>query len=365
MANADEQILVTGATGVVGRSAMQYYGERGYKVIAVSRRRPLNTYGAVWHSLDLSDEAACKALLSPLTGIVQIVFAALHEEPNLVAGWQEKQHVDRNALMLRNTVEAVAPSARNLRNVTILQGPKAYGVHVHPIRHGAREDRDEDRSIQNFYWAQEDYLKARQRGQPWSWNILRPSLIIGLSIGGAMNLYATIGVYAAVLKERGEPLYFPGRGQGVFESTDADLIAEACEYILLHNDTTQNQTYNLTNGESSSLREDWPLIAHSLGMQPGPDRPFAFARDLPSFSADWDLIREKYSLKAPPLDEFLGQSAQFADFVFAKGATDPSFMSCIKIRRAGFAGTVYTDDMIRKWFRLYQDEGLLPPAVSA
>ncbi|KIY01809.1 uncharacterized protein Z520_01947 [Fonsecaea multimorphosa CBS 102226] len=357
---ANEQILVTGATGVVGRSAMQFYGERGYNVIAVSRRKPLNTYGASWHSLDLSDEAACKALLSPLTGIVQIVFAALHEEPNLVAGWLQKQHIDRNGLMLRNTVEAVAPYAKGLRNVTILQGPKAYGVHVHPMRHGAREDRDEDRAVPNFYWAQEDYLKARQQGENWSWNIVRPSLIIGLSIGGAMNLYGTIGVYAAVLKERGEPLYFPGHALGVFESTDADLIAKACEWIL-HEPKAKNQIYNLTNGESSSLREDWPLVAQTLGMQPGPDKPFCFTKDLPSFSEEWDRIREKYGLKAPGLDEFLGQSCQFTDFIFAKAKTQSSFMSCIKIRRAGFSDTVYTDDMIRKWFKLYQDEKVLPP----
>ncbi|OAP56671.1 hypothetical protein AYL99_08783 [Fonsecaea erecta] len=362
--NDQQQILVTGATGVVGRSAMQYYGERGYQVIAVSRRKPLNTYGASWHSLDLSDEAACRALLSPLTGIVQIVFAALHEEPDLVAGWTQPQQIDRNALMLRNTVEAVAPHARALRNVTILQGPKAYGVHVHPMRHGAREDRDEDRAVPNFYWAQEDYLKARQRGESWSWNILRPSLIIGLSIGGAMNLYGAIGVYAAVLKERGDPLYFPGRSMAVYECTDADLIAQACEWIL-HEPAAKNQTYNLTNGETSSLKEDWALIAQTLGMHPGDeDRPFSFTRDLPGFRAEWDRIREKYALKAPPLDEFLGQSAQFADFIFARATTPQtatSLMSCIKIRRAGFAGTVYTDDMIRKWFRRYQDEKILPP----
>ena len=37
-------------------------------------------------------------------------------------------------------------------------------------------------------------------------------------------------------------------------------------------------------------------------------------------------------------------------------------MSSIKIRRAGFDETLYTDDMLRKWFRRYQDDRLLPPA---
>jgi nucleoside-diphosphate-sugar epimerase len=118
------RILVTGASGLVGRDCMQYYAELGYKVTAVSRKAPLKTYGADFLSVDLSSSEACEKALSPLTDVVQIVFAALHEEADLVAGWQAKGHIDRNGLMLRNTVEAVLKGAKDLRNVTILQGPK-------------------------------------------------------------------------------------------------------------------------------------------------------------------------------------------------------------------------------------------------
>jgi nucleoside-diphosphate-sugar epimerase len=118
------RILVTGASGLVGRDCMQHYAELGYKVTAVSRKAPLKTYGADFLSVDLSDSEACEKALTPLTDVVQIVFAALHEEPDLVAGWQAKGHIDRNGLMLRNTVEAVLKGAKGLKNVTILQGPK-------------------------------------------------------------------------------------------------------------------------------------------------------------------------------------------------------------------------------------------------
>ena len=356
---AGEHILITGATGVVGRSAMQYYAGRGYKVTAVSRRHPVQTYRANWFSLDLSDAEACKKALSPLTDVVQIVFAALHEEPDLLSGWLEKKQIDRNEVMLRNTVEAVAPYAKGLRNITILQGPKAYGVHVHPIRHGSREDRDEDRNIPNFYWAQEDYLKDRQKGQGWSWNVLRPGLVIGMSVGGAMNLYGTIGVYASVLKERGEPLYYPGAGLAIAQATDSDLIAECCEWVLKE-PKARNQCYNIENGEFASLKEHWDIFAEVLGMEAGPEKQFSFRKDIPSFGKEWDQIREREKLKAPGLDAFLGQSTQFTDFIFARASNPPSSMSCVKARRHGFQATVYTDDMIRKWFKLYQEEGLLP-----
>lgn len=356
---SEEHILITGATGVVGRSAMQYYAERGYKVTAVSRRQPFNTYGTSWHSLDLSDAETCKKLLSPLTDVVQIVFAALHEEPDLVKGWQDQKQIDRNQIMLYNTVEAVAPYAKGLRNVTILQGPKAYGVHVHPIRHGSREDRDEDRTIANFYWAQEDYLKARQKGQSWTWNVLRPGLVIGMSVGGAMNLYGAIGVYGAVLKRRGEPLHYPGEGLAIAQATDADVIAQACEWILTE-PRTKNQCYNLDNGELTSLKEHWNVFAEALGMEVGEDRPFDFVQGLPGFVEEWETIRQEQSLKSPGIDAFLGQSGQFSNFVLARASRAPTTMSCVKVRRHGFGGTMYTDDMIRKWFKAYQDEKLLP-----
>ena len=33
----------------------------------------------------------------------------------------------------------------------------------------------------------------------------------------------------------------------------------------------------------------------------------------------------------------------------------------IKVRRAGFNDTLYSDEMFAKWFARYQAEGLLPP----
>ena len=64
------------------------------------------------------------------------------------------------------------------------------------------------------------------------------------------------------------------------------------------------------------------------------------------------------------MDAFIGQSFQFADFVFARTSTEPrqaSAMSSIKIRAAGFNEVMYTDEMLRKWFAKYQAAGLLPP----
>jgi nucleoside-diphosphate-sugar epimerase len=356
-------VLVAGATGLVGRAAMEHFARSGVKTTAVSRRRPPDTYGADFISLDLADEAACAEALSGLTDVTQVVFAALHEEPDLVAGWLEDRHIKRNGVMLRNLVEPIDRAAANLANIVLLQGPKAYGVHVGRMRPGAREDRDEARDVPNFYWEQEDYLKARQVGRPWGWTVIRPALVVGMCVGGAMNLIAAIGVYAALLKEQGLPLFYPGGFSGLLEATDTELMARCFDWAG-QSPAARNQTFNVTNGEIFALKDQWPAIAQALGMEVGPDRPTSFVEALPGQAAAWDAIRRKYGLKSPALDAFIGQSFQFADFVFAPRSAEVrpgSAMSSIKVRAAGFGEVLYSDEMFAKWFARYQADGLLPP----
>jgi len=83
-----KKILVAGATGLVGYAAMKHFAtEGGCEVIAVSRRRPAETFGARWLQLDLTDAAACASLAPEFAGVTHLVYAALHERPGLVAGW--------------------------------------------------------------------------------------------------------------------------------------------------------------------------------------------------------------------------------------------------------------------------------------
>lgn len=358
---AQGHIVVTGASGLVGRAAMEHFARAGYKVSAISRRAPFDCYGARHIPVDLADEAACRNALSSLGDVTQIVFAALHEEPDLVSGWTSEAHVARNAAMLRNTVEAIAPGAPSLRNVTVLQGPKAYGAHVRLMKIGAREDRDEDRSIQNFYWAQEDYIRDRAHGQNWGWTILRPCFVMGMAVGGAMNLIGAIGLYAALLRHRGEPLHFPGSRGGISQPTDTDLMARAIEWAG-HAEAARNQVFNIANGDLFSLAEMWPVIADALGMPVGDDRPFPFVEQVPRCASEWDEVRRQHGLIAPDAEEFLGQSAQFADWIFARASAGlRGSISTVKIQNAGFTEAMHSEDMFRKWIGRYQQARLIPP----
>ena len=47
--------------------------------------------------------------------------------------------MDTNLQMLQNLLEPLLASAKGLKHVSLLQGTKAYGVHLHPIPIPARE----------------------------------------------------------------------------------------------------------------------------------------------------------------------------------------------------------------------------------
>ena len=162
-----------------------------------------------------------------LRDVTHLVYAALFELPGLVEGWRNEQQIATNDRMLRNLLGPVLRVAPGLRHVTLLQGTKAYGVHVRPLAVPAREGRSEMREQPNFYWAQEDFLRAAQAGRDWRFTILRPVLIVGEAIGGAMNLIPALGAHAAVMRERGPILPYPGGAERVSQAVDADLLARA------------------------------------------------------------------------------------------------------------------------------------------
>ena len=150
-----KKVVVAGATGLVGNAALRHFGVvGGAEVIALSRRKPRDLYGARHVALDLTSAAQCAAVASELKGATHLIYAALYEEPDLVDGWRNPRQIELNDRMLRNLMAALEPVAPALKHVALLQGTKAYGVHVRPLTVPAREGRSEMYEQPNFYWAQ-------------------------------------------------------------------------------------------------------------------------------------------------------------------------------------------------------------------
>lgn len=69
-----------------------------------------------------------------------------------------------------------------LANVTLQTGGKYYNVHAAPGPTPCREESPRPTAGAqdgNFYYPQEDFLAAEQKGKRWTWNVIRPTGIIG------------------------------------------------------------------------------------------------------------------------------------------------------------------------------------------
>jgi nucleoside-diphosphate-sugar epimerase len=360
---ADKKVVVAGATGLVGNAALRHFGGTGgCDVVALARREPRELYGARYVPIDLADPAQCLRAAVEMKGTTHLVYAALYEAPNLIDGWRDANQIRTNDRMLRNLMAALEPVAPGLRHVALLQGTKAYGVHVRPLTVPAREGRSEMYEQPNFYWAQENFLRELQKGKHWHWSILRPVLIVGLAMGGAMDLIPPLGVYAAMLREQGRALDYPGGAARVSQAVDVDLLARA---IAWSGEATaaRNEAFNVTNGDVFTWENVWPAIADALDMKPGAAVPLSLAQEYPKWIAPWDELRRKRDLVAPDLEAFVGLSFQYADYSMRHGQTQsgpPSIVSTVKINQAGFTEMMDTEAMFRKWFRQARSSRLLP-----
>lgn len=359
-------VLVVGASGVIGQAAVERFAvDPGSRVIGLSRRAPEVSAGVAYRhiALDLLDAAACKAAAPAFAEVTHVVFAALFEKPGLVAGWFEQDQMDINLRMMRNLMEPLLESATSLRHVSVFQGTKAYGAHVHPIAVPAREDQPRDDHA-NFYWLQEDYLRGRRQDAEWALTIWRPQVVFGGATGVAMNPIPVIAAYAAICGELGRPLAFPGRPGGVAEAVDADLIASA---LLWATDTprARDQVFNITNGDVFVWANVWPRIARTFELEPTFGEPFSLADFLLDHADLWDQIVGRHHLRPIPMVKLVGESHHYADLLFGLHAPahqprDPVLVSTIKLRQAGFNECIDTEAMFAKWLRRMVDHAIVP-----
>jgi nucleoside-diphosphate-sugar epimerase len=355
-------VLVAGASGLIGTAAIDAFLDAGWDVVALSRRKPEVFSGRLFThlSLDLQDAQGCERAVDALGRVTHVVYAAVYEKPGLIAGWQDPEQMQTNLAMLRNLIEPLSKAAQ-LEHVTVLQGTKAYGVHLHPIRVPARERQPRDDHA-NFYWLQEDYIKAKAGATGFGWTIFRPTVVLGPNVGVVMNVIPVIGIYAALCREEGLPFGFPGHMPYVREAVDCRLIAKAAQWAA-ESPQAHGEHFNLTNGEVFSWRDLWPSIAEWQGLEPGPDRPVSLAKYLPSRATLWDRVVDKHGLRKLTIGELLGESHHYADFGFGYGLKQPpppAFVSTVKIKQAGFSDTVDTELAVKHWLSVLMERRIIP-----
>jgi nucleoside-diphosphate-sugar epimerase len=360
------KVLIAGASGLIGVAAIEAFLSAGWEVVGTSRRKPELPSGRdfAFVAADLRDAGAARKALSGLGDVTHIAYAAISESvQDLVGGWSNAEQIATNNAMLRNVVESLLATKAPLKHVSILQGTKAYGVHLHPIAVPARESDPRDDHA-NFFFDQEDYVREAGARHGFAYTALRPQLVTGKT-PGALNVLPAIGVYAAIRREKGEPFGFPGGPSFVWEMADADLVGEVMVWAAQAPEVV-NQIFNVTNGDVFAWRSVWPALAETLGVEVGADEPTSLATYLRDNAEVWQKIVAKYGLKSADLGALVGQGDQHADFAFAYGAPagPVAFVSTIKLRKAGFNAAVDTRDAFQGALQSMIDHKLLPPSLG-
>ena len=351
------KMLIVGALGLVGRAVLRNFEPKPeWRLAGLSRRKPDFATRCDMLSLDLRDADACERAAAAMHDVTHMVYCANAEEGNLLSGWLQRDHVETNVAMLRNLMEPLRQHARDLRHVILLQGTKAYGAAAGTFKIPAKED-DPRYLAPNFYYGQEDYLRSIQAG--WCWTALRPQFVCGFAVGSPMNGLTGIAAYAAISGELGLPLRFPGSPGRIFEATDSRLLAKAVAWAI-DTPACANEIFNVVNGDCFTWESLWPKVASCFGLAVAPAAPARLSRIMADKADIWQRAVDRHGLHPYSLAELVPNWGM-ADYILGyKTPEQPMLLSGLKARRFGFTECIDSEEMFLQWFRILQEERIMP-----
>jgi nucleoside-diphosphate-sugar epimerase len=348
--------VIAGATGAASKRLVEVLlADKDWRVVGLSRNPPRSESPRLTYiAADLTDPASTKAALAKVPDATHLFYTARAKFSDATVGVED---VPGNAAMVRNLVEAGEAAARGLQHIHLVEGTKWYGMHLGPMRTPARED-DPRHMPPNFYYAQEDILREAQKGKAWTWSASRPGFLYDFAPERARNLIPTIGVWAAMCRELGVALDFPGKQacyDALFEATDASQLARAIKWAAT-SENAHNQAYNVMDGGLFRWSRFWPRIAKFYGLETGMVRTVKLTSWMADKEPVWQEIVKKHQLKPSRMDDVVTWG--FGDFVW--GLEHDVISSVNKIRSHGFHDTVDTEDNILAMLQRYREARVLP-----
>ncbi len=348
--------VVVGALGVIGRYAVEELASLpDWQVIGLSRRKREDRERVRYVSVDLLDAKDVEAKLSGLKDVTHVFYAAFQASSGAAADYATNIAANRD--MLVHSVSTVDRASPRLERVVLVTGTKYYGSHLGPFKTPARED-DPRHLPPDFYFDQIDWLTAYQRGKRWSWTELRPQTLCGFAPGSPMSIVPAIAVYAAISKELGLPLRFPGKPgayRSIYQVTESTQLAAAALWAATA-PRCANEAFNITNGDYFRWVHLWPKLAGVFEMPLAEPQTISLTQHMADKGRLWDRMVEKHGLKPYRFDEIAAWP--FADYVFG---CDWDVMSDVtKSRRYGFHDVVDSEEMFVRLLRRFRAERIVP-----
>lgn len=351
------RLLVLGGYGVATGGVIEAAGQDPTWSVTTAGRRAappklLSGAPSPHHSrLDLLDRDVLATAFAGLRDVTDVVFGAYVEPAD------PAQSVAVNVALLRNALEGLFEAGARPGHVTLITGAKSYGPHLGAYKTPAKES---DPRIMGplFYSDQEDLLADWARRHDAAWTVLRPDGIFGPSLGSPMNLINGLGVFAAVSKELGLPLRFPGSAaawSSLVQATDTDLLGRAALWSLRAPEA-RGQIFNVINGDQFRWRHIWAELADIFEMTAADPQPMSLVAQMADKGPVWDRVVKRHGLVATPYD-------QIAAWPFLDAVLNLPFdmvQSTIKIRQAGFADCVDSHQSLRRQLGRLRAAKILP-----
>jgi nucleoside-diphosphate-sugar epimerase len=352
---AQRQILLVGLYGVLGTGVIDAVAANRKWGITTAARRPPPTYraqAAPPHvSVDLMDREGTTKAFSSLVKVTDLVFAAYVEKPTMA------ETVEPNARMLKNTLDALAARTVPLQRIVLAGGAKSYGFSLGAFNAPAKET--QPRLIAPIhYHQQEDIVTEWAAKNGASWTVLRPHLVMGQSLNSPMNLVTSLATYAAMSRELGLPLRFPGTKEGwntLQETTDAELFGRATLWAL-GEDKARNEIFNVSNGDVYRWRQLWNELAAFYELPIAEPLAMSTVSEMSEKAPLWDSMVARYALHATSYDQIANWA--FVDWML--NFREETILSTIKIRQAGFADCIDTHQSFRRQLTRLRDQRVIP-----
>src|SRR5260370_1110231 len=188
--------------------------------------------------------------------------------------------------------------------------------------------------------------------------VLRPHLVMGLSLTSPMNLVSGLATYDAMTRELGLPLRFPGTKEGwntLQETTDAELFGRATLWAL-GEDKARNEIFNVSNGDVYRWRQLWNELAAFYDLPMAEPLAMSTVSEMSEKAPLWDSIVARYGLHATPYEQIANWA--FVDCMLK--FREETIHRTIKIRQAGFADCIDTHQSFKRQLTRLRELHIVP-----
>ena len=352
-----QNLLIAGAYGVIGTGITDAaLADPSWHVTTMGRRPPpahhfVGRQAPENLSVDLLDAEATTLAIAGLRGRTDLAFTAFVEGGSMVGS------MDANLIIMRNTLDALAARDVPMGNILLMGGAKSYGFHLGSMKTPAKES-DPRLVAPIFYHQQEDMVAEWASRHGATWSVLRPHMVFGPSINSSMNLVTGLAVFAAISKELGAPLRFPGSWgtwDALHTTMDAGVLGRASLWAL-RAESARNQIFNISNGDEFRWRHLWKTVADFVGIEVGEPQPMNLETQMKPFQGVWETLVARHGLTPTAYHQIAAWDFLDACLNWEQDVV----LSTIKIRQAGFAEAVDTHDSLRRQLERLRAMKLIP-----